>query len=148
MRFRSRLLKAAYPLLRLYWRFKPYARVVRVVVRHGDDVLLVRHAYGSAAWGVPGGTLGKHEDPLEGGVRETLEETGLHLKDIRGVDGNPIDVERGELWVFVAEATSREHVIDDAEIVDARWYADGELPTEILLQARKALDAAGVRYTR
>lgn len=148
MRIRSTILKLAWPAVQLYWRIrKPYFRTVRVVVRYEDEVLLVRHAYGAAGWGLPGGGLGRSEDPLEGGVREVREETGIRLEKVEGIAGNPLQAlhANGELWVFVAEAASREHEVDHVEIIDSRWVREGEFPTELLAQARHALDAAGVK---
>jgi len=125
----------------------PYQRVVRVVVRHEGEILLVRHAYGAAAWGVPGGGIKRGEDPLEAGVRETREETGIRLFRIEGVPDNPLQSVHGngELWVFLADAVSREHRVDGVEILDSRWSPEEHFPTELLDQARQALDAAGIR---
>ena len=150
MRIRSTLLKLAWPVIRLWWRIrKPYFRTVRVVVRYEGEVLLIRHGYGAAGWGVPGGGVKRGEDPLEAGVREVREETGIRLSEIRSIPGNPLPAlhENGELWVYEAEALSREHAVDQVEIVDSRWCAEGAFPTELLAQARHALDAAGVRTT-
>ena len=148
MRFRSTVLKLAYPLIKRWWAIrKPYFRVVRVVVRHESEILLVRHAYGAAAWGIPGGGVKKGEDPLEAAVRETREETGIRLFRIEGIPDNPLPAkdENGELWVFVADAISREHRVDGVEIMDSRWCQEENFPTEILNQARYALEAAGIR---
>lgn len=146
MKVRARLLALAFPLMRLWWRLRGPGRAVRVAVRHGADVLLVRHSYGPRAWGIPGGGIKCGEDPLLAGVRETAEETGLALDRVASVAGNPVRIGQSELWVYVAETRSREVRIDGVEIAEARWVAvDALAGEELLAQARTALEAAGIR---
>lgn len=144
MHLRSRLLRFIYPVLKIYWRFKPYTRVVRVIIKNGNDVLLVHHAYGRDAWGVPGGAINRNEDPKDAAVREAFEETGLHLENLVASRLNPISLDNGDMWVFTVDAPSRDFTIDEVEIADARWYPIGKFPPQILIQAQQALDAAGI----
>jgi 8-oxo-dGTP pyrophosphatase MutT (NUDIX family) len=51
----------------------------RVVITHGRKVVVVKGWLGSGRWHLPGGGLHKGEAPLAGLLRETAEETGLHL---------------------------------------------------------------------
>lgn len=56
----------AYPFARLYWKlFKPTTRGVRGLVMLGEKVLLVQHINNSY-WSLPGGGIGKNEDPYKG----------------------------------------------------------------------------------
>lgn len=148
MRIRARILKLAYPLVRVVWAvWNPYMRTIRVVVRHGDDVLLIRHTYGTQAWGVPGGGMKKDEDPVEAAIRETREETGLEIADATLIPGNPftqVPHDRGELWVVAGTAATREYQIDGVEIAEAQWFATDSLPDDMLQQGNAALAAAGI----
>ena len=58
-------------------------------------VLLVRHAEGND-WTTPGGMIEPYETPSDAAVRETWEETGLHvaLTRIIGVFGGGLCVNR------------------------------------------------------
>jgi 8-oxo-dGTP diphosphatase len=47
-----------------------------LVTHDNGDVLMVRTGY-RAGWEVPGGVVEIGENPLEGAIRETLEETGI-----------------------------------------------------------------------
>lgn len=49
---------------------------VGVVIRHKDRVLAVRHSY-RPGYDIPGGGVGRHEQPRETAVRELAEELSL-----------------------------------------------------------------------
>ncbi len=67
---------ATYPALALYLS-KDHR--TRLVICHGNHVLLVRSWLSNGKWDLPGGGLHRHEDPLAGVLREVSEELGLSL---------------------------------------------------------------------
>ena len=77
--------RVAHRLLRVYWRFaRPQTRGVKCVVREGDAVVFVRHAYGDRRlWELPGGGIRRGEEPRDAAAREAREELGLDLADWR-----------------------------------------------------------------
>lgn len=57
-----------------------------IIINKGKFLLLKRSDVTprlGGYWDIPGGTLEDGEDPSSGAVRETLEETGLHISDLR-----------------------------------------------------------------
>ncbi len=74
--FGRMLFWATWPLLYIYLRI---GRRTRVLIRHNDELLVVKGWLGSDNWIFPGGGLHRGEDPAEGAVREVFEETGLKL---------------------------------------------------------------------
>jgi 8-oxo-dGTP pyrophosphatase MutT (NUDIX family) len=52
----------------------------RVVVIHGNDVLVLKGWYGSNKWMLPGGGIHKGEEPLIAALRELKEETSVVLE--------------------------------------------------------------------
>lgn len=141
-------------LLKLYKRLPRGARLaivhavapgytvgaICIVEREDGALLLVRHSYRDR-WGFPGGLLDRGETAEDGAVREAREEVGI---DIR-TDGEPA--------VVVAPEPRRVDVIfrcrtdePDAaratppEVIEARWFAPGELP-ELQHEAAGALVA-------
>lgn len=54
----------------------PKVGVFGAVIDKDNKILLVKIAYGSGNWTLPGGRLEENESPYEGVKREFLEETG------------------------------------------------------------------------
>ena len=79
--------RVAHRLLRVYWRVaRPQTRGVKCVVRDGDAVVFVRHAYGDRRlWELPGGGIKRGEEPRDAAAREAREELGLDLADWRSL---------------------------------------------------------------
>lgn len=71
-----------------YWLGWPFwyvalrnTRRVRVLVAHGEHILLERSFIGSRAWGLPGGGMRADESPLAAAQRELHEETGIRVPE-------------------------------------------------------------------
>src|ERR671937_1482887 len=81
--------RAAHVGQRVYWfLLRPHTRAVKCVVREGDAVLFVRHAYGDrSSWELPGGGIKRGEDPRDAAAREAREELGIELSDWRALGG-------------------------------------------------------------
>lgn len=62
--------------------FSTQIHVVGCFVEYLDRFLLLHrqdHKSEGNMWGVPGGKLDKNEDPIDGAIRETFEETGIQI---------------------------------------------------------------------
>jgi ADP-ribose pyrophosphatase YjhB (NUDIX family) len=132
------------PLHRLLYRWAHRARKRWLRLRGGTvrgcsiiacdgegRVLLVRHSYGSGLWSLPGGGLGRSEDPLAGAYREFAEELGCGLVGLRHVAtlDETYHGARHEAYVVtgLVDGTPRP---DRREIVEARFFALDELPQD------------------
>jgi 8-oxo-dGTP diphosphatase len=143
---RRRAFRVGYVLLRGWWLVRrPRTRGVKVVVRRGEDVLLVRHAYGRRGeWDLPGGFINSGEPPQDAALREVEEELGLRatrpvaLGTLLQRSGGKRDMVHG----FAVEVKGAALVIDEAEIAQARWFAHGELPTETSQYTRRMVARA------
>ena len=102
-----------------------------VIERENGDVLLVRQSYRDG-WGVPGGLLGRGEEPAVGARREAKEEIGADVETL----GEPI--------VIIAAKARRIDVVfrcrlrrpgSDAiapasvEIAETQWFPKDALPS-------------------
>ena len=78
----------------------------RILVTHGNDVLVVRGWLSSGWWGLPGGGLHRGEDPAEGAVRELQEETGIEVNatQLQKISSGSVKTEHGLKYVMHAYA--------------------------------------------
>lgn len=100
-----------------------------------DDrrVLLIRHTYGHKNWELPGGTVEQGESPMDGAVREALEEAGLSVIPTH-LTGIYYDAEADFLhFVFrcVAMGSPATPRPDGAEVDACAFWHPGELPRPI-----------------
>jgi len=112
-----------------------FASVGAIVLR-GDDVLLVRHTYGSAAGQLlnPSGYIKQGEMPLEGLKREILEETGIEINPL-GLLAVRCSIK--DWWlVFLSEYVSGEVRSDNLENNEALF-----MPCEEALCHKDITDA-------
>lgn len=135
IRVRRAAIRCAYVGLRLYWFvFRPKVVGVKCVVRHDDDVLLVRHTYGPPTWELPGGTVrSRRELPIEAARREMQEELGRRIEDWQSLgqlfvaNGH----HRDDLYLFQASIADRLLDIDLTELAKADWFRPDQLPPDI-----------------
>lgn len=127
-------LRLAHRLRLIWWRVrKPRLEGCRVLAFDGEDrLLLVRHAYGSGRWMLPGGGLGRGEEPVAAALREFAEEVGCGLAEARLLE---------VLEEPLSGATNRVHVVtgridgtprpDGREIVALACFAATALPADL-----------------
>jgi ADP-ribose pyrophosphatase YjhB (NUDIX family) len=116
--------------------------VVGVPLRADGKVLVLRHVFHPVApWGLPGGWLGRREEPAAAVARELQEETGLPC-----VVGPLLLVEREGLpphLTMVYRVTPGQGPLKlSGEILEARWCATDALPEPYYLITARAIAAA------
>ncbi len=133
----------AWPAFWVYFK-RGYGRT-RVVLRHGDEVLVVKNWISDSSWSLPGGGLHKNEQPVEGAVRELREETGivLHDSDLQAI-GTATYRKYGlcfDFYVFSATVASYKAHKQRIEISALQWVQPHELgPKTVGQDMRLALD--------
>ena len=85
-------------------------------------------------WSAPGGHLDFGESPVDAAIRETMEETGVTVRDVEFVAiTNDVMEESGKHYVtiwfrgVVDDPTGT--IIDTAEIAEAAWFDPNVLPS-------------------
>jgi 8-oxo-dGTP pyrophosphatase MutT (NUDIX family) len=135
--------RAAHTVLRTYWRvLRPHTRAVKCVVREGDAVLFVRHAYGDRrCWELPGGGIKRGEDPRDAAAREAREELGLDLAQWRALGSVEARGygKRTTVFCFEGRPPGRALRIDPGEIEEARWFDASDPPRRLGFDARVVL---------
>lgn len=127
-------LRVADALRKRWWRLRrPVLLGCRVLAfDEAGRILLIRHSYGSDNWMLPGGGIGRREDPLAAAAREFSEETGCDL-----IAARVLTITEDSLY----GALNRVHVIcgeargaprpDGREIVALGFHATDELPDDL-----------------
>lgn len=107
----------------------PYVGVGCIVV-HDGRVLMVRNQ--RDRWSTPGGLLEYGESPASAAARETLEETGVTVRNVEfvAVTNDVIeDVGRHYITIWMrGEAEEPTIVADPEEIREAAWFDPADLP--------------------
>ncbi len=103
---------------------------VIVLVRRGDEVLLVRKAeWVEGRYGLVAGFLDQGECLEEAVTRELLEETGIRVQNIRYIGSQSWPFPSQMMAGFVADYAGGEIVVEEKELEDARWFPITDLPT-------------------
>jgi 8-oxo-dGTP diphosphatase len=135
--------RAAHVGRRVYWLVvRPHTRAVKCIVRDGDAVLFVRHAYGDRrSWELPGGGIKRGEDARAGAAREAREELGLDLADWRAL--GTVEArghgKRTTIQCFEAHPPGRDVTVAEGEIEEARWFDLDAPPSRLGIDARLVL---------
>jgi 8-oxo-dGTP pyrophosphatase MutT (NUDIX family) len=139
-RIAAQLLRVLRPLVPIDWGG------VKCVLTDGDQVLLVRHTYGSRQWDLPGGGRHRGERSIDAARREMHEELGLAIDDWRALGQLRARIERHRqtIDVYGAELSSPTLELDLGEIQTAAWFARDRLPPDTARFVAPILTGAGL----
>ncbi len=111
-----------------------------IIVRHSKILLGKRKgSHGAGSWALPGGHLELGESPEECVARETLEETGLALRDIRraAFTNDVFDNEKHYVTlVLTAHADGEPQLLEPHKCERWEWFSWDELPQPLFLPLR------------
>lgn len=120
---------------------------VGVFVTRGDEILLMRRAnsHGAGSWSSPGGHLDFGEDPVSCASRETLEETGVQIANIRfmGVTNDLFDSEGKHyitVWMHAEYASGLARVNAEDEMTEVAWFPMHSLPEPLFLPLQNLIE--------
>ena len=113
---------------------------VACLVVHDDQVLLIRRqrSHGAGTWSTPGGHLDFGESPIECAARETLEETGVTVSNVRflAITDDRFEADRKHyitLWMRADYAGGTPAVADEHEVAEVVWSPLTSLPEPLFL---------------
>jgi 8-oxo-dGTP diphosphatase len=117
----------------------PRVGVAAVITKNGQ-VLLVRrkNVHGSGSWSTPGGHLDFGETPEQCAIRETQEEVGLEITDVRFIAAtNDIFEASGKhyitLWMEGACLSGEPKIAADYEVAELGWFEWDSLPSPLFI---------------
>ncbi len=150
LQLRRAAIRVAYVGLRVYWFvLRPRIVGVKCVITHGDEVLLVRHTYGSRSWDLPGGTVRRRELPRDAAIREMHEELGRRIEDWISLGELFVNTNQHDdnLHLFQARLEDRELHLNLTELAEAAWFPRDALPPELRRHVRLILTRLGASKT-
>ncbi|WP_435416914.1 NUDIX domain-containing protein [Parerythrobacter aurantius] len=105
------------------------------------EVLMLRHSYGPAVWSLPGGGIGRGEDPAAAALREVYEELRIELARVTllGIVEDTISGSPHTTHLFHA-VTDQYPQVDRREVVEARFFPRHSLPEPQGRTTRTRLD--------
>jgi ADP-ribose pyrophosphatase YjhB (NUDIX family) len=104
--------------------------VALTFIRQGNQILLVRQAYGERYWSLPGGKMEPGESIEEAAIREVAEETGLEVRITRVVGLYSKPAEDGLAVTFEGEAISGTLQAAN-EITECGYFPAHQLPEPV-----------------
>lgn len=97
-------------------------------VSDGDRILMHRqHAWPAGMWSVLAGFVEPGETLEHAVARETLEETGIMVDEVRYVASQPWPFPASLMVGFTARAVGGELRVDPHELEDARWFSRADI---------------------
>ena len=127
----------------IWWPLRLKTRRVRVIIRSGDEVLLVRNWFGTGRWNLPGGGMHRGETAQAAMIREVREELAVQL------DENAIErkadfeiVEDGLTYIVtsgLAVVSEKPQLLLSRELMAAEWFSISRLPSSCSEVVKKAL---------
>ena len=119
-------------IISLFFMIVPQKDRVRVIVYRDDGkILLVRGRFSRQKWALLGGGVKYNESYEQAAVRETLEEIGLKIHNLRylGKANSHESYAKFSVRVFAAYASDYD-IKCNFEIMEARWFNMNYLPEE------------------
>lgn len=131
--------------VRHQWRrlAKPQLTGCAVIISdHAGSILLMRHSYGPQVWSLPGGGVGKGEDPAAAAHREIREEVGIELSRVSLVTVLEDTISGAPHTTHLYAATTDQYPrADRREVLEAKFFPRHSLPEPQGVQTRVRLDA-------
>jgi 8-oxo-dGTP diphosphatase len=127
---------------------KPSANVgVSVLVQKGDRILLEKraHAHGAGTWGPPSGHIDYGERPEQTATRETQEETGVSINNLkfRCITNDVFEKDQKHyitLWFQADYVAGEAKLKAPDEESEVGWFALDALPQPLFLPLQHLIE--------
>ena len=118
------------------------ATVAAMLFDDAGQILLLEHVFrADRGWGVPGGFIGKGEQPEEALRRELREEVSIEIDNVKFLFTRTLGKLKQVEFYYCARVIG-EPVPSSFEIKTARWFAIDSLPTVLSEDQRRLIARA------
>ena len=131
--------------------YPPVSPAIMILVTHRGKLLLARKpAFPQGRFSALAGFVEPGETLEDTVIRETREEVGVEVKNIRYFGSQPWPFPHSLMIAFTAEYAGGEIRPDGVEIEEARWFDSGELPRlpPPISISRRLIDTVAGRLAR
>lgn len=102
---------------------------VIVAIRKAEQILLAQsHHFPDDFYSLIAGFIEPGESAEEAVHRETAEETGLRVNNVRYIASEPWAFPHQLMLGYLADYESGELILEEAELADANWFSADDLP--------------------
>ncbi len=102
--------------------------VITAIIKDGKLLMALHTRTSGNMYGLIAGFVEPGETLTEAVQRETMEEVGLNVQNIKYFGSQPWPYPNSLMIAFTAEYESGEIQVDGNEIIDAQWFSADELP--------------------
>jgi 8-oxo-dGTP diphosphatase len=120
---------------------------VGVIIEEKNRVLLIqrRALHGAGSWSTPGGHLEYGESPEQCTIRETQEEVGIEIGNVRFVAiTNDIFKESGKhyitIWMQADHLSGEPRIAAVNEVAEVGWFNWESMPTPLFTPLENLMD--------
>jgi NAD+ diphosphatase len=134
-----------------YTTYPPVSPAIMILITNGDKLLLARKAsFPKGRFSALAGFVEPGEMLEDTVIRETREEVGVEVKNIRYFGSQPWPFPHSLMVAFTAEYAGGEIRPDGVEIEEARWFGVDELPKlpGSISISRRLIDTVAARIER
>ncbi|MBU1974907.1 MAG: NUDIX domain-containing protein [Nanoarchaeota archaeon] len=111
--------------------------------RHDNPEKASSLLHGEGSWTMPGGKLDFGESFEEGARRETKEETGIDLENVKVICVNNDMVESAHfitIGMYSEDFKGEPQVLEPDEITEWKWFDLDDLPTPLFFPSKRVLE--------
>jgi len=134
-----------------YTTYPPISPAIMILITNGKKLLLARKAsFPNGRFSALAGFVEPGEMLEDTVIRETREEVGVEVKNIRYFGSQPWPFPHSLMVAFTAEYAGGEITPDGVEIEEARWFELDELPKlpGSISISRRLIDTVAARLAR
>jgi len=120
-----------FPLVKVWWLIRPHTmKGAKAVLYTSENILLVKHTFGSDKWKLPGGQIKRDESPENAIQRELEEELGINPATlyVHGTTKHVTKSYHDTVYVFSGQIGQQTEFSLGPEIETVRWVSKDNVP--------------------